>query len=230
MSWEDQGRQYHQWFGHGTAADKDAAPDPAVTRMTGQDRALAVAYGAIAALPAHLRARAEAQYQRDTLPQLKVALTAWVMGTALDRDIFAMRLIGRTADDPVVVAVHAAALAAAMADRHVHLRDAGVHLAAAMQRIGIDRWPGFVADAAERAVAPGTQAAIRASREPPSPEREAIRPVYPIEAALSLGRGVVASGVAAVGRAVAREVAKQIRPTPPDAKLDLAVGAAERSE
>lgn len=28
MSWEDQGRQYHQWFGHGTAADTgEDAPD-----------------------------------------------------------------------------------------------------------------------------------------------------------------------------------------------------------
>jgi hypothetical protein len=27
MAWEDQGRQYHQWFGHGTATDKGAGED-----------------------------------------------------------------------------------------------------------------------------------------------------------------------------------------------------------
>ena len=32
MSWEDQGRQYHMWFGHGTAGDRGtkAAPGPSV--------------------------------------------------------------------------------------------------------------------------------------------------------------------------------------------------------
>ena len=96
MTWRDQGRQYHMWFGHGTAPDKGktAAPDAAVTGKSIDDRVVAVAYGAIAALPASLRGRAEAQYQRGTLPRLKEAMTAWLNGTRLDQAAFASRFFG----------------------------------------------------------------------------------------------------------------------------------------
>ena len=50
MSWEDQGRQYHMWFGHGTGADKaaKAAPGSSVGGQSTADRVLALAYGALA--------------------------------------------------------------------------------------------------------------------------------------------------------------------------------------
>ena len=78
MSWEDQGRQYHMWFGHGTAPDKGmkSSPDPSVTGKSTSDRVLALAYGAIAAFPASLRGRVEGQYQHGTLPRLKEAKIA----------------------------------------------------------------------------------------------------------------------------------------------------------
>ncbi len=78
MSWVDQGRQYHMWFGHGTSADQDAktAPDPSVTRQIAADRVLALAYGAVASLPAAQRSQAEAQYHNGTLPRLTEAMTA----------------------------------------------------------------------------------------------------------------------------------------------------------
>jgi hypothetical protein len=46
MSWEDQGRRYHMWFGHGTAADKGkkAAPGSSVVGQSTTDRVLALAY------------------------------------------------------------------------------------------------------------------------------------------------------------------------------------------
>lgn len=93
MSWEDQGRQYHMWFGHGTAPDnsKSAAPDPSVTGKSTDERALALADGAIAALPTSLPGRAEAQYQHGILPRLKEAMTAWIKGTRLDQATFASR-------------------------------------------------------------------------------------------------------------------------------------------
>ena len=53
MSWEDQGRQYHMWFGHGTSSDKvqKGGSDPSVTGLSTGERVLAIVYGAIAALP-----------------------------------------------------------------------------------------------------------------------------------------------------------------------------------
>ncbi len=70
MGWQDQGRQYHMWFGHGTAADAGAAADPSVVGKSTADRALALAYGAIASLQAAQRRQAEAQYQAGTLARL----------------------------------------------------------------------------------------------------------------------------------------------------------------
>ena len=65
MSWEDQGRQYHIWFGHGTAGNKAAAaPGSSVVGQSTADRVLALVYGALASLPAAQRGQAEAQYNR----------------------------------------------------------------------------------------------------------------------------------------------------------------------
>ena len=101
MSWEDQGRQYHMWFGHGTAADKGkkAAPGSSAVGQSTADRVLALAYGALASLPATRRAQAEAQYNNGTLPRLKEAMTAWLRATALNQAAFASQLFGRSADD-----------------------------------------------------------------------------------------------------------------------------------
>ncbi len=141
MSWEDQGRQYHMWFGHGTAPDKGkkSSPDPSVTGKSTEDRVLALAYGAVAALPASLRGRAETQYQHGTLPRLKEAMTAWIRGTLLDRATFANRFFGREADDAVVRSLHSAALGAATATSHEDFRDAAYKLADAIKAVGVDQ-------------------------------------------------------------------------------------------
>ena len=212
MSWEDQGRQYHMWFGHGTAPDKIAAPDPSVTAKGSEDRVLALAYGAIGALPASLRGRVEAQHQRGTLPRLKEAMTAWIRGTRLDRDTFANRFFGREASDPVVRNLHAAALGAATATSHEDIRDAAGKLANAIKAVGVDRWPQFVAEASERARDPATQAAIEKSKQPPDPARDAIRPVYPIETAIGVGGAGIVGGVGAAARAVGGAILRQVSP------------------
>ena len=214
MSWEDQGRQYHMWFGHGTAPDKGkkAAPDPSVAGKSIEDRVLALAYGAIAALPASLRGRAEAHYQHGTLPRLKGAIAAWIRGARLDRDTFANLFFGREANDPVVRSLHSAALDAATATSHEDLRDAAGKLADAIKAVGVDQWPRFVAEVSERARDPATQAAIERSRQPPDPARDAIRPVYPIETAIGvIGAGVV-GGVGAAARAVGGAILRQALP------------------
>lgn len=228
MSWRDQGRQYHMWFGSGTAPDRgvDLAPDPSVTGKSADERALALAYGAIAALPVSLRVRAEAQYQHGTLPRLKEASTAWIRGTRLNQAAFAARFFGREADDPVVRNLHAAALGAATATSHADIRDAAGKLADAIKIVGIDRWLRFVADASERARDPATQAAIETSRQPPDPARDAIRPVYPIEIAIGVATVGIAGGAAAAARAVGSAILRQVLSPGAAPKPDLVAASA----
>lgn len=228
MSWRDQGRQYHMWFGSGTAPDRgvDLAPDPSVTGKSADERALALAYGAIAALPVSLRVRAEAQYQHGTLPRLKEASTAWIRGTRLNQAAFAARFFGREADGPVVRNLHAAALGAATATSHADIRDAAGKLADAIKIVGIDRWPRFVADASERARDPATQAAIETSRQPPDPARDAIRPVYPIEIAIGVATVGIAGGAAAAARAVGSAILRQVLSPGAAPKPDLVAASA----
>jgi hypothetical protein len=213
MSWQDQGRQYHMWFGHGIAGNKGtkAAPGSSVVGQSTADRVLALAYGALASLPTAHRGQAEAQYHNGTLPRLKEAVTAWMRGTALNQAAFAGRFFGRSADDPVVRSLHSAVLRAATATSHDDLREAAGKLAETMEAVGIDRWPHFVAGAQERARDPATQAAIETSRQPPAPGRDAIRPVYPVETLLGLG-AAAAKGVAAAARALAGAGLKQVLP------------------
>ncbi len=211
MSWEDQGRQYHMWFGHGTAPGKSSTggADPSVTGKSTADRVQALAYGAIALLPAAQRRQAEAQYRNGTLPRLTAAMSAWMRGTRLDQATFADRFFGRSADDHVVRILHSAALDAATATSQADIREAAGKLAEAMQAVGLYQWPSFVADAEERARNPATVAAIEKSRQPPDPGKDAIRPVYPVETLLGIGAAAVAGGVAAAARVVVGAIARQ---------------------
>jgi hypothetical protein len=103
MSWEDQGRQEHGWFGHGTApaASKDATDKNTFGPDGLAQRIQAVAYGALAALPPALRARAAAQYDAGNLARLTKAMTVWSKVTKLSDAEFADLFLGRPADDPV---------------------------------------------------------------------------------------------------------------------------------
>ena len=214
MSWEDQGRQYHMWFGHGTAGNKaaKAAPGSSVIGQSIADRVLALAYGALASLPAAQRRQAEAQYHNGTLPRLKEAMTAWLRATALNQTAFASRLFGRSADNPVVRNLHSAALRAATATTHDDFWEAAGKLAQAMEAVGIDRWPHFVAEAQQRARDPATQAAIEKSRQPPDPGRDAIRRVYPLETAIGVAAAGLAGGTAAAARAAGGALLRQFLP------------------
>jgi hypothetical protein len=167
VGWEDQGRQEHGWFGHGTAPAK--ANDASGEGMFGPDglaqRILAVAHGAVGALPQALRARAAAQYDAGNLGRLTEVMTAWSRGTKLGVDEFAERFFGRAADDPGIEQLHCAALDVGLAQSHAELREASDQLADAMKAIGLDRWPRFLADAQDRARDPATVAAVEKSRQ-----------------------------------------------------------------
>lgn len=138
MSWEDQGRQYHQWFGHGTApkqAKDTASGSPSFNTSTG-DSVLALAYGAVAALPAAQRARAEAQFQGQNLSGFRQAVEAWMRGNRMNQAAFADRFFGRSADDPVVLALRKATDLANVATSPADMAQASDNLADAMTRVG----------------------------------------------------------------------------------------------
>ena len=167
MSWEDQGRQEHGWFGSGKGPER--LPDASGGGMFGlggrAERIQAFAYGTIGALPHALRARATAQYASGNLARLTEAMTAWSSGTTLSNAEFADRFFGRAADDPVVAKLHDAARDVGSATSHAELREGSEKVANAMQVVGLDSWPRFIADAGRRARDPATVAAIENSRQ-----------------------------------------------------------------
>jgi hypothetical protein len=167
MSWEDQRRQYHEWFGHGTAPRKlkttvEKAPAPAPDSLPA--RLTAVIHGALGALKRS--AQAKSQLRGGLLPRLTEAMAAWTQGSRLDAHSFAFHFFHSDADDRVVTSLRDAAVGAATATRQDELAAASKHLADAMTAEGLDRWPRFVAHALERARNPATLAAVTKSLQP----------------------------------------------------------------
>ena len=156
MSWEDQGRQEHGWFGHGTAPPKlkpDGSDRGGRFGPDGLDQRLrAMGHTAIAAVPRTLRHHQAASYKGPALDQLVTTMHGWVRGLLLDRAEFAKRYFGRGVSDPMVDHLWQAAKFAATARNEQELWAGTEHLAAAMQAEGLDRWRRFMANAQQRAV------------------------------------------------------------------------------
>lgn len=211
MSWEDQGRQEHGWFGNGTAPPKpkDGTSGATSTNTSRGDLAAALAYGAIASMPAAQRARAEAALQGRNLAAFREAMLAWMRGTAMRPETFAGLFFGRSADDPVVQALRDSVKLAMTSATPADMAEASGKVAEAMQRVGLDRWSRFIADAQTRASDPATEAAIKASIRAP----DAIKPVYPVE--FLLGAGIRSAGglLRAGADALARQLTPEDRPT-----------------
>ena len=155
MSWEDQGRQEHGWFGHGTAPPKlepDGNDRGGRFGPDGLDQRLrAIGHTAIAAIPRTLRHHPAASYDEGpALDQLVTTMRGWVRGLLLDRAAFASRYFGRGASDPVVNHLWQAAKFAAVARDEAELRAGTGHLAAAMQAVGLDRWRRFMNNAQQQ--------------------------------------------------------------------------------
>jgi hypothetical protein len=179
MSWEDQGRQEHGWFGSGKGPEKPRNASSVGMFGPGElaQRIQAVAYGSIGALPQGLRAHASAQHDAGNLARLTDAMTAWVGGTRLSRAEFADRFFGRAARDPVVEKLHDAVLDVASATSHAELRQASEKVANAMQAVGLNGWPRFLADAVERARDPATVVAVEKSGQPGAHAVDTANPV-----------------------------------------------------
>lgn len=229
MSWQEQGRQTHGWFGHGTAPAKlqNAPSDTSSTEKSKGDSVLALAYGALAALPAAQRARAEAQFQGTNLSGFRQAMEAWMRGNRMDQATFADRFFGRSADDPIAQTLRNAADLANAATTPTDMAQAAGKLAEAMKKVGLDRWCRFVADAQARARDSATEAAIKESLKPTDPRRDAIRPVYPLETALGLAAAGT-RGAAALLRAAGGAAFRQLVPESRPATRGPAAGNAEK--
>lgn len=184
MSWQDQGRQEHGWFGHGLS-DK-AGHDTTDTGKTPPERSLAVAYGALAASPPAQRKRIETQFQYDTLGRFAEAMTAWMRGAALDRRRFASLFFDRMADDPVVQALHGAAAVASLATSPAEMRQASESVAKAIGLVGIDAWPRFVVQAQARVNNSATMEAVERGLQVDQARNNSIRPDYPLKTASAM--------------------------------------------
>ncbi len=115
-------------------------------------RIRALGHCAVCAIPRRLRYHSAAKFSGPSLERLVETMRAWVRGLHLDRASFAKRFFNSTETDPVAEQLRSAALMAAFARTNADLRDGTEHLAAAMQRVGLDRWPRIFADARERAL------------------------------------------------------------------------------
>ena len=146
-------------------------------------------------------------------------------GNRMHQATFAEHFFGRSADDPVAQGLRSAADLANAATTPADMAQAASKLAEAMRNIGLDRWSRFLADAQARARDPETEAAIKESLKPIDPHRDAIRPVYPLEA---LAGGAGARGVAALARAAGRAALRQFMPESRPPSGDAATQSAER--
>ncbi len=165
MGWEDQGRQDHGWFGHGTGpGEAGAAADDGFGPGQLARRAMAARQGAVAALPGRLRRSAGVASEPASMRRLQGLLVRWSVAMRLRDAAFAELFFGRHPDDRAVRALRGAARAVAGARDFGDLREASEQIAVAMQGVGLGNWGRFLAQAQARADEPATVAAVAASR------------------------------------------------------------------
>ncbi len=153
-----QGRQYHQWFGHGTAPkeEKEAGPpkpgslfDP----LSAGQRVVYAIGSVVAHSPRDERSRWESRLSGANRESLKTAVAVWYGASRLTQQAFRQRLLDPNTDNETVNRLRSAAKGIVDARTHAQLNAAGEDLAAAAQSIRLDRWPRFLSDAERRAVA-----------------------------------------------------------------------------
>lgn len=157
MTWQDQGRQYHMWFGHGTAGSKNrpskAGADPMFEPGNFDKRMEAVAHGALMHMPRKDWHRTVVSFDRQRLERFRTAMTAWIGARSLSDASFGATLLAPSTSDVAIDALRGAATGALMAQSHEDLKGASGQLAVAMQDVGLEKWPGFLHDATIRAQA-----------------------------------------------------------------------------
>jgi len=111
----------------------------------------AVALGALMHMPRKDWHRSVLSFDRQRLERLRTAITAWIGARSLSHAAFEAKLVDLLTSDNAIKKFRAAAKGAQTAQTHQDLKEASGHLAAGMQSVGLDKWPGFLRDAADRA-------------------------------------------------------------------------------
>lgn len=151
MSWQDQGRQEHGYFGSGTGPEKLADSDGLFDPRAETRRMTAAINASIAALPAKSRHSPFAKLGGDAVRGLAATMSEWVRARTLSDAEFAAAFFGREGGDPAVKWLRQAAKTAAVARSQEDLRSASTLLAKTGQQVGLDRWPSFINAATNRA-------------------------------------------------------------------------------
>ena len=153
--WMYQGRQYHQWFGHGTAPKEAPEPirpgslfDPAsiVQRL---DYAVGHVIGAASR---DERPRWETRMGGSSRESLKTLVAAWYGARGKSRDSFRGQLLDPYTNDETVDQLRRVAKGIVEGQTREQLGAAGGALASAAFKIGLDAWPRFLGDSQRRAM------------------------------------------------------------------------------
>ena len=229
--WRYQGRQYHQWFGHGIAPqeEKEAVPVKPGSLFDPLSVGQRVDYATgsvVAQSPRDQRSRWETRVGGSNRDSLKTAIAVWYGASTLSHDTFRQRLLDPNTDDATVDRLRAAAKGIVDARTHAQLGAAGEDLASAAQTIGPDRWPRFIGDAERRGVAAVSDGAI------PGVVKASATGTDTAAGVIGLGLVLLTLGLMNQGRGPARSTVTPSTPTsvPPAKPKDDTAGSAPKAE
>ncbi len=174
MAWQDQGRQYHQWFGHGTAAD-GGSPEA-------KDTAVKIAYSALGSLPPPVRTAYEGWINRGGLQQLAAVLPAWVAGSSLPEAEFHRSIFGEVGRQSFSQLAQAVGQALVASTDSSSIKVAGERFAALAIAARLGSLGHVMAAAVQQSTTPEVRALVRngaagiKASMPPAP-----RPLTPAE-------------------------------------------------
>jgi hypothetical protein len=162
--WIYRGRQEHGWFGSGTAPTDDTAPGPAGDGDAGNGAAgaqaleqhvgLVVDYAADHFPRSDRRSFALRMGWLGGQARLNSVMPTWVRDADVHPEIFRQRFFGREGNAKIAGQMQAVAQQIAHAQTHLDLSAAAGHLADALQMVGLDAVPRFLARAQARAEDP----------------------------------------------------------------------------
>lgn len=165
MAWESQGRQYHMWFGHGTTPKEETESAPPSSEglfapLSVGQRIDYAAASVVGHVPQLERRRWESSLGQIARERLRTVIATWYGAAGLSRDSFRERLLDPYTSDEAVDRFRSAAQGSVEARTHEELGAAGADLAAAIQKIGFERWPGYLAEADRRAIGAASDGTI----------------------------------------------------------------------
>jgi hypothetical protein len=148
MSWVNQGRQEHGWFGHGTSGAAFNLDDRAEV-----NKLKARIFAVVELASDHIQSSgSRVRFNLDqTRSALKALAPIWASNVHLAPNTFRQTLFGDHTDPLDAYSVQRTTLALIRADTHAALQAAGAQLGDTIQAIGIPNWAGFLANAVDHA-------------------------------------------------------------------------------